>query len=186
MATQKNYKRRQFYIKKDYQFQFIFKFCLLMLTGALVSTGLLFLFSRGTLTSSFEQSRLVVKSTSFAILPHILWTNLLTLILITLATIVVVLFVSHKIAGPMFRFEKDLKQIGKGDLTVVIHLREKDQILEMANSLNEMTTSLRGKVQALESEVEAVLELAVQRDACEEIAQKLEHVYYSIRKHFII
>lgn len=67
--TKRSYKRRQYFIKKEFQVKFILKFCLLIVFGAIISTGLLFLFSQDTLTSSFQQSRLVIKSTGLAILP---------------------------------------------------------------------------------------------------------------------
>jgi len=55
-------KRRSYFVKKDFQFRFILKFCLLLFIGVIISTVLLPLFSWATLTSSFQQSRLVVNS----------------------------------------------------------------------------------------------------------------------------
>ena len=186
MSEKRPYKRKQFYIKKDYQLRFILKFCLIILVGAFISTGLLFLFSQGTLTSSFEHSRLLVRNTSFAILPAAILTNIITLILITLASIVVVLFISHKIAGPMFRFEKDLNEIGQGDLTKKVTLRKKDQFTDMADSLNNMTTNLHGKVLAIQTEVEQLLESASKQKAPEKLIEGLNHLHQSIHKHFKI
>ena len=68
-------KRKIHFIKKDFQFKFILKFCLVVLAGVTISTGALFFFSSDTLTSSFQDSRLVIKSTSLAILPIVLYTN---------------------------------------------------------------------------------------------------------------
>lgn len=186
MSEKRPYKRKQFYIKKDYQLIFILKFCFIILVGAFISTGLLFLFSQGTLTSSFEHSRLLVRDTSFAILPAAILTNIITLILITLATIVVVLFISHKIAGPMFRFEKDLNEIGQGDLTKKVTLRKKDQFTDMADSLNNMTTNLHDKVLAVQTEVEQLLESASKQKAPERLIGGLNHLHQSIHKHFKI
>ena len=126
--TKRSYKRRQYFIKKEFQVKFILKFCLLIVFGAIISTGLLFLFSQDTLTSSFQQSRLVIKSTGLAILPSVLYTNLITLGLIAIAAIIVTLFVSHKMAGPLFRFEKELRNIGEGDLTTKVVVRKDDTI----------------------------------------------------------
>jgi len=39
------HRRRQYFIKRDFQFRFILKFCLIVLAGVIISTGLLFLFS---------------------------------------------------------------------------------------------------------------------------------------------
>ena len=113
----KPYTRSHYFIKKDFQTKFILKFCLLLLAGVIVSTGLLFLFSQDSLTSSFQNSRLVIKNTALAILPTVVYTGLITLALLAIATIIVTLFISHRIAGPMFRFEKELKEIGEGNLT---------------------------------------------------------------------
>ena len=183
---ERTYKRRQYFIKKDFQFKFILKFCLIILIGTILSTGLLFLFSQGTLTSSFQQSRLVIKNTSLAILPAVIYTNLITLGLITLATIVVTLFVSHKIAGPLFRFEKDLKEIEKGDLTKSIKLRKKDQTTDLADSLNKMTAGLHEKVLDIRTGVENLIELASKQNAPQELIEDLNHLHQKIGMNFKI
>jgi len=103
--NQHPYRRRRYFVKREFQFKFILKFCFIILIGVIFSTGLLFLFSQGTLTSSFQLSRLVIKNTASAILPAIIYTNLITLGLITLATIVVTIFISHKISGIKSNFK---------------------------------------------------------------------------------
>lgn len=153
----RGYKRSNYFIKKDFQFNFIIKFCFILFVGILVSTGLVFLFSQGTLTSSFDNSRLVIKNTGDAIMPTLFITNLITLAFITLAAIGVTLFVSHRIAGPMFRFEQDIKKIATGDLLVRINLRQKDQFSEMAKAFNEMASSMHEKVSKIDQEIDRVL-----------------------------
>lgn len=180
------YKRKNYFIKRDFQSKFILKFCLIILIGTILSTGLLFLFSQGTLTSSFQQSRLVIKNTSLAILPAVIYINLITLGLITLATIVVTLFVSHKIAGPLFRFEKELKEIEKGDLTKSIKLREKDQTTNLADSLNKMTAGLHEKVLEIRTGVENLIESASKQNAPQELIEDLNHLHQKIGMNFKI
>lgn len=184
MANTKTYRRRQFFVKKDYQFKFILKFCLIVLAGSIISTGLIFFFSQGTLTSSFENSRLVVKNTALAILPAIIYTNIITLLMISLATIVAVLFISHKIAGPMFRFEKELKLIGDGDLTKTIRLRKNDQITDMAESLNEMTVNLHRKTVNIQEGVEKLIQSAKRQNAPVELIEELDRLHRSINNQF--
>jgi len=177
-------KRRQYFIKKDFQFRFILKFCLLVLVGGVISTGLLFYLSSGTLTSSFHNSRLVVSETSFAILPAVLYTNLITLGLIVLATIGATLFVSHKIAGPLYRFELEMKDIGEGDLTKSIKLRQKDQISEMAKSLNKMVAGLREKVLAIQSDLNTTIQTASNQEVPENLIGELTHLNRKIGSSF--
>ena len=149
------------------------RFCLLILVGTGISTALLLSFSQGTLTSSFQDSRLVVRETSMAILPAVVYTNLITLALITLASIVVTLFVSHKIAGPLYRFELELNRIAEGDLTRDIHLRQNDQITDIAKSLNAMTGSLNNKVGEIRSVVMALAQAASDQPDNSTLARQL-------------
>ncbi len=178
------YKRRTYFIKKSFQLRFILKFCLVVLMGAMISTGLLFFLSSGTLTSSFQHSRLVIKSTSQAILPVVLYTNLITLGLITLASIVVTLLVSHKLAGPIFRFEKDLQEIESGNLTKRIILRKDDQFIDLAESMNKMTDSLHSKVTDIRTRVAQLIKSAAQEEIPEEMREKLNRLQQGIKSDF--
>ncbi len=181
----RNYKRKTVYIKQDFQFKFILKFCLLLVVGVVISTGLLFLFSQGTLTSSFENSRLVIKNTSSAILPAVLITNLITLGIICVAAVVVTLFISHRIAGPMFRFEKDLKKIQSGDLCTQINLRQKDQFSEMALALNNMSKGIHSKVSKIDNTLDDILS-TLDEEKSKDCQQHFLTVKQMIEKEFTL
>lgn len=176
MTEPKMYKRRQYFIKKGYQFRFILRFCVILLAGVIVSTGLLLLFSRSSLTSTFDQSHLVIENTARAILPAVLLTNLITLGLVTLATIMVLLFLSHRLAGPLFRFEKEIKEIASGDLNKQVRLRRDDQIKEMAESLNFMTTSLRRKLLIIQKELAELSVLHLKDEISNDMAERLKKI----------
>ena len=168
--------RKTYLIQKDFQVKFILKFCLLVLAGIALSTGLLFLFSQDTLTSSFQDSRLVVENTAEAILPTIITIGLITLSLVTIATIFVTLFISHKIAGPLFRFEQELKEIGQGNLKNRIKLRKKDQTTALAECINDMTAGLHEKVSRILTELERILESAPNKNIPPDVIEELEHL----------
>ena len=177
-------KRRTYFIKKSFQAGFILKFCLVILAGIIASTGILFFLSSGTLTSSFQDSRLVVKNTSLAILPLVLYTNLITLGLITVASIAVTLLVSHKFAGPLFRFEKDLEEISNGNLTKRIRLRKKDQMMDFAESMNNMTDSLHTKMLDVQVGIDQIIESASRKKVPKEIIEELNRVSQGIDAKF--
>lgn len=186
MPQKPKFRRRQYFIQKDYQFKFILKFCLIVLSGSIISTAFLFFFAQGTLTSSFEHSRLVIRNTATAIMPAVILTNVLTLLVITFATTVVVLFISHKIAGPMFRFEKELKDIGQGDLAKKVTLRKKDQFTNLADSLNIMTAALHEKIVSTQAEVAQLIELASEEKAPQGLVEGLDHLHKSLNQRFTI
>ncbi|MFA5779006.1 MAG: HAMP domain-containing protein [Elusimicrobiota bacterium] len=69
-----------------------------------------------------------------------------SLVFMVLVAFISVYF-SHRIAGPIYRLEKDLlTMINEGDLTKQFRLREKDELKELAEALNTMTANLRTKL----------------------------------------
>lgn len=185
MITQrKDNKRKKVYIKKDFQFKFILKFCLILLMGVILSTSILLFLSQETLTSSFENSRLVIENTNMAILPAVIVTNLITLGIICIAAIFVTLYISHRIAGPMFRFEKDLEEIKKGNLKVAVNLRKKDQFPEIAESLNLMTQSFHGKLTRIKIGVDDIFPLPAEVQACKKCEKKWQVLRNLMKKEF--
>lgn len=56
------------------------------------------------------------------------------------------IFASHKIAGPMYRFEKSARAICDGDLTVNFNVRKSDRVKETASVLENMVESLRSDI----------------------------------------
>ena len=169
------YKRRQYFIKKDFQIRFMVKFILILLLGIALSTALLLWFSHDTLTSVYSDSGLEITSTAAAIMPSIIFSNLITLAIICLFTVVVLLFISHKIAGPLFRFEKDLQRVADGDLTVMIQLRKKDQLTDIAFSLNRMIQSMFSKVAYIDTELERIQKMAEHDQPLEKRIQDFRH-----------
>jgi len=180
------FKRRQYYIERDFQLKFIVRFCLLVLTGVIISTLLVFLFTRGTLTSSFQHGRLVIENTSLAILPAVIYANIVTLALISLASISITLFISHKIAGPLFRLKEGLKIIERGDLTKKVRFRNKDQLTELADSINRTTAGLHKKLADIQNDLENLIESASRQKASQELIDEMGLLKQKIESNFNI
>lgn len=136
-------KRKKYFINRSFQTEFILKFCGLVALGCLIFGVSLYMYSRQTLTTSFENSRLVVKSTADYILPGLLLGGCIVTILIVLATVVVIILMTHRIAGPMYRFEKHAEKVGSGELCSDLKIRKKDQFQDLLVTFNRMTHDLR-------------------------------------------
>ncbi len=70
---------------------------------------------------------------------------------------------SHKIAGPLFRFNQTFEEIGQGKLPASIRIRKGDFLLEETEVINRMLEGLRGNVRAIQ---EAQAALAVTLSKC--------------------
>ncbi|MCM8782541.1 MAG: methyl-accepting chemotaxis protein [Candidatus Omnitrophica bacterium] len=136
-------RRRNYFIKKGFQAKFILKFCILIILACVLMGGLVYFLSTKTVTASFENLRFIAKSTADFILPLLTISSLIAIIIVSLACIVIVLFISHRIAGPLYRFEKSIGQIATGDLRVETHLRKNDEIKILADSLNTMVKKFK-------------------------------------------
>ncbi len=74
---------------------------------------------------------------------------LLLFLLIAWGTI----FVSHKIAGPLYHFETLLRQIAQGDLAIRCQLRKFDEAKSVAQALNQALEFLDSKISELKKMV---------------------------------
>jgi len=49
---------------------------------------------------------------------------------------------SHRVAGPAYRFTQAMNKVAAGDMSVRIRLREKDQLIDVADAFNRMMDAL--------------------------------------------
>ncbi len=168
MDKEKN-RRKNYFIDKKFQRNFIIKFCLLVALGAFISGVMVYSMSRSTVTTTFENSRLKIKSTSDYILPSVMFSSLVVVVFVGLAAAAVTLFTSHRISGPLYRMQKDLEKIVDGNLKVRFNLREGDEIKALAKTLDIMTETMRLNVDKMKRMVDELVPLAADRKQLEKI-----------------
>ena len=142
MGNRLPFRRRNYFIKKKFQVNFTVKFLIIILIEAFLAAGLFLYMSKGTLTTGYLGSELRIARTYDFFLPMLLLSNLIIVGISAVIGIAVLIFLSHRLAGPLYRFENILDAIKKGDLTQRFKLRENDQFVELANSINEHTDTL--------------------------------------------
>jgi len=162
-------RRRNYFIKQKFQRDFMLKFFIVIIIGVIISGAIIYSMSKSTVTTSFEKSRLRVKSTADFIMPAVLLSSVAVILFAGLATIIITLFTSHRIAGPLYRMEKDMEQVASGDLTVRIRLRHTDEIKALAVSMDVMVQSLRAHIQAISKAVTELESIAESPQAKEKI-----------------
>jgi methyl-accepting chemotaxis protein len=148
---QRSHRRKIIYIHRTFQRNFIIKFCIIAALGMVSASLLLYIVSKDSLTATYRYHHLAVKTTAEAILPGLVITNLVVLLALIVASVFVTLYISHKIAGPLYRLNKSLQAIGEGDLTMNIRLRQKDQLMEFASTINTMVENLRERIEEIET-----------------------------------
>jgi methyl-accepting chemotaxis protein len=150
---EKRTRRRIYFIDKTFQSNFILKFCGLVVFGGLLTVGILYLWAANATTVSIVNSRVVVTTTANYILPLLIQTVFIVTIIIAIATIITTLFISHKIAGPLYRFKKIMEAMGEGDFLTQVRIRKGDQLQNLAKIFDDMISKNRTKIKALKADL---------------------------------
>jgi len=146
--------RRQYLIKKGLQFRYIgivFSLALLasVVTGYTVfATGWTLLGEK--LANVYPQGRLiyVIRTTNLALIRNLLFVSPFIFFL--------GLLFSHKIAGPVYRIEKSIEEITKGNLALKIKLRKGDEFWDLADIINTMTENLSVSIKSNKNAVSEI------------------------------
>jgi methyl-accepting chemotaxis protein len=176
MAT-RPYKRRRILIE-SYQYRLLFinllYFCIILLIFAAALFLPLILKLNSGNASVVEQGELAGQ---FLALHSRVWPAMLVVfVLLALHSV----FVSHRIAGPLYRFRKVFGAVAGGDLSVRATLRKGDYLGKESESLNRMIVSLRAKVESIQNhhgemqKVLTALKQSVDRGSIEEVHRLLE------------
>jgi methyl-accepting chemotaxis protein len=154
------YRRKNYLIKKKFQLNFLSKFVILLLLEAVAIAALFMYISSNTITAGYQNSLLSVEKTaSFFLVPFLLMTVIVA-IAMGIAGLIVFVFLSHRIAGPLYRFEKVIEDISGGDLTSRIDLRRTDQLTEIKEVLNSLIHSMDlriGRIKDISDEMQEIL-----------------------------
>jgi HAMP domain-containing protein len=136
-------KRRSVFIKKHFQGQFIAgAFALILLSGA-CSALLIYWITGGDLQAQSQSAHTNIVNAWERLGVSIMLGNLVSIVVAGTVAVISVLYASHKIAGPLYRFETLCREIGNGNFDTETHLREHDQLQELAQSFKVMVTKLR-------------------------------------------
>lgn len=148
----RNYKRSNYFIDKDFQAKFIARFFILIAAMGLVTGIILYILSMQSTSVALVNSRVVVRSTADFMLPLLVQTVAVVIIVTGIAMAFLTLFVSHKIAGPMYRFKKVAESLAEGDFSSDFKIRKLDQFQDLADAFNSTIASLRKKLIELKQE----------------------------------
>jgi methyl-accepting chemotaxis protein len=181
----KTYKRRNYFVKHDMQGKYIFCYFLIVVGGILIFSILLGLFSSDTMTITYENYILHVGSTPLMLIKRFLAANWLFLIMSGVFMVLVTMFLSHRIAGPLFKFEKYIDSMLAGHFGQPLFLRSKDEGRELAGKIAELSRSLAETVTELDTlskKIREETENSQSCRACGQIAKTNEKIQFLLKR----
>ncbi|HAX62446.1 MAG TPA: hypothetical protein DCX95_07855 [Elusimicrobia bacterium] len=139
MDILKKGRRRQIFVKRSLQLKYL---GFILMTIVIIMLPILWGLYYKTTTSIVEMNHPRV----LAIITNLNKTLLVDVAIVSIIILAVAVFLSHKVAGPIYRFEKSTGIIGDGDLTFRVHLRKYDELKELENCFNNMVLQLQDKI----------------------------------------
>lgn len=143
------YKRRKYFIDKQFQTKYMVLTILLLIVYTLFFVVILFtpyvipLYFDYPLEEQTKAARMLLS------LHKSVWPAL-GIVILSLGALSI--FITHKIAGPVYRFKKVLGEILAGNLNVSLQLRKRDDLKDLAEDLNMVIKELQFFVQTLQKD----------------------------------
>jgi methyl-accepting chemotaxis protein len=94
---------------------------------------------------------MTIKSVGDILLPSLVSLSVIFVVLLGLAILLMTLFVSHLIAGPLYAIRRYIERIGEGELDFDARLRTRDQTTPLAMSLSESLEMLNRRLLAIQT-----------------------------------
>lgn len=184
MDATKPYQRNIFLINRPFQLKFSLYVCswifALSLLYPLVISNLFDLFFQSIQMDPLAAPITKIKQTQGEVVT-LLWLFQAFFIAVTF---VLSLFISHRIAGPIYKLRKSFGAVRSGDLTQEIHFREKDHFQELAQDYNGLIRSLRDSAARNQQRLtDAVSRLeALQQNSANDQKRELEAILALLRE----
>lgn len=126
-------RRSTIFIKKNLQLRYMVLIILSVLCGLAIMTFEL----TATLSDLFDTYPVLIQPIYDEFIP-IAASFFYKIAIYLLFVVVISAFLSHKMAGPVYRFEQACKAIAKGDFSQRVRLRKGDQFIELQDEFNAM------------------------------------------------
>jgi len=148
--------RKIVFIDRQFQGAFILKFLLLLLVGTGLFVLAAYLILDRRLEETYYSAHYTIKSTGEALLPTLLALSAAFVAVLGAAVIVVTLYVSHHISGPLYAIRRYLESISRGELDFSPKLRTDDQTTALTESLAHALETLNTHLVSIRSGADAL------------------------------
>ena len=127
--------RKRYIIKKGFQLRFMIIVIVSMLLIALVTSLSIYSAVMQTLVTQFHGENL-------ALIKHAVTYKLfIRSLLLIFAIAIMSVFISHRIAGPVYKFERIIRELAQGKKVEEFRLRKRDEFYELATAINDLIKS---------------------------------------------
>lgn len=152
-------RRKAILINKSFQFKLIAKFIVVNIIILLIFGGLMFLFLNSEIESNLHTAHVTYNNVRNMLFPILVTLSIINIVISSIVIAGFVLFASHKLAGPIYRFTQTLDNMSKKDFSPFPDLRGGDQFLVFSKSLKKMSETVRSDMASIQSKIHELKEM---------------------------
>ncbi|WP_297058707.1 methyl-accepting chemotaxis protein [Thermosulfurimonas sp.] len=165
-------KRLNLRIKRDLQVWILKRTVFSMIIGMIIGFIILYFFSHRELGETYWQAHITIRRVSDLLVPVMVAAGIAGF----LGSLLLLIFFPQKIAGPVYRLERDfVGHLQEGDLTFRFRLRKDDPFQTLPQAINRAVESLQARVREVARGVEAARK-ALEEGKVEEARGELKRV----------
>ena len=164
-------------IEKEFQRWLMVRIFGVIILSSVLAAAVLFFYARHETVTSFYSAHIKIRRVSDLLLPVILCGSFVSM----LAGTFLAFFLPQKIAGPLYRVEKELQDVKAGDFTVLIRLRQKDTLKSFVEVVNALIADLNQGASDLQAESQ-VLQKALADDDGPAIAAAAKRLHSGLQR----
>jgi methyl-accepting chemotaxis protein len=178
-----NYKRKNYFIKKNFQGKLILGYFLFMLAGCLIFVVALSWLASDSMTVVYNDNELQIGQTPFMLMKQVIAANWFAIVVGGVLVVTVATRITHRMAGPLFNLERSLDKMIAGKLNTVIYLRKNDEGQEIAEKINKYNAELGSEIKKIRKRSQNITDLLARYAALniDKISQEdCESIYTSV------
>lgn len=185
----KNSARHTYLINRVFQIRFILKIIAMTLAATAFAGLGFYLLADSQLDSSFFSAHRDIQNARELLVPAVALAALVTFAVVAVLSVFITVRETHRLAGPLFRFEKNIRSMAEGRLETLTTLRKGDELRGLATALNQLSAALQdasrqtqASVSSLRSTIEEMKGRGVLApDAAQALEQRIAEVESSSR-----
>lgn len=135
-------RRHMVLINKDFQFKLIIKFLIINIIILILFGVFLYVFLNSEVEANLLSAHVVYKNIKDMLFPIVITLSIINILVSSIIIALFVLYASHKVAGPLYRFNEALKDVSNRNLNTYTSLRDGDQLYECSVTLKQMSQVL--------------------------------------------
>jgi len=142
---ERKWKRRNYFIKREFQGRYILSLFALVIIGSILLTAIFTFCSELRVTMNCFSSG----KTPSLCLAEMLRTYWMSIISGGIIGAVIWAVLTHRVAGPLYRFERTIDKMALGDLDFNIKLRKHDEGKDLAEAVNRLKNILASNIDSM-------------------------------------